>query len=103
MTKTQITAIIKTDLGYALNEIIKTPDISLISSDMDGPIYAGETTRFNFNTTDENLEIYYGRKVGNEIKFFDIPSFIVPFKNLYSIVMAGPLHQPEPYKTGQAV
>lgn len=99
MTKAQIKAIIETDLGYTLGELMEMPKISIISSDMDGPIYPGTTTKLRFNMDAGNLEIHYGRKLRDGIQFNNnIPSFIIPFTNLYGITLVGPIHQPEPYK-----
>ena len=103
MTKTQVNNILS-DLGYSTNTFIKADKIAIISTDLDGPVYSGENTRFLFNTSTENLEIYYGQTKNGEFVYEgNIPSFVIPFANVYGITLAGPLHRQEPYKTGQAV
>lgn len=104
MTKNQI-KIILDDLGVDFNMMVKLPTVSVISSDLDGCIYAGDSTRFNFNTSGDGiLEIYYGKEINGEFIYKNsVPSFIVPFDILYGFTLVGPLHRSEPYKTGQAV
>ena len=105
MTKTQIANVLKEiDSSYVVNQKIKTEKIAIISTDLDGPIYPGKNTRLLFNASAENLEIFYGKEINGEFIFKgEIPSFVIPYANIYGFTLAGPLHQPEPYKTGQAV
>lgn len=107
MTKSQIKVIFD-DLGYEFNTMIKANEISVISSDLDGLVYPGDSTRLYFKTfafSDSGLlEIYYGKEIDGEFVFKgEAPSYTIPFSALYGITMASPIHRLEPYKQGLAV
>lgn len=103
MTNSQLN-IILTDLGYPQNRQIKANQISVISSDLDGCIYTGDGTRLNFNTVKGILEVYYGKEKDGEFIFKGTaPSYAIPLENIYGITLVSPIHNLEPYKTGQAV
>lgn len=107
MTKSQI-EIVLNDLGYKFNEMIKANDISVISSDLDGLVYSGDSTRLYFKTftlsEDGLLEIYYGKEINEQFIFKgETPSYVIPFSALYGFTLSSPIHMLEPYKFGLAV
>lgn len=101
MTKTQIKTILD-DYGYSFNTKIKFPECTTIYLTVDGNVYSGDTTRFEFHTNDncELLLIYDGKEDenGEFIYQHDYPKYFVPFSIIAGFIMAGPTHMKEPYK-----